>query len=85
MVAIDSMVKTGVLELTKIAVCVKSTEGYAMPCGLCRQKIREFANTKKVTVIGINLNKDNQIGKIFISDLNELLPFSFCSDILNES
>ncbi len=80
--AINSMVKSGVLKLKMIAVVVKSDVGYGMPCGLCRQKIREFAGGLNVHVIGVNLDDQDRIKEIYISTLKDLLPYSFGPDFL---
>jgi len=56
---------------------VKSAIGHGMPCGLCRQKIREFAVDQQVPVIGVNLDEDENIRDIFIATIEELLPYSF--------
>ena len=80
--AINSMVKSGSRKIKSIAVVVKSDIGYGMPCGLCRQKIREFALNDEVKVIGVNLDNNEKIREIFISKLSDLLPFSFGPDFL---
>jgi len=76
------MVKSGSRKIKSIAVVVKSDVGYGMPCGLCRQKIREFALNDEVKVIGVNLDNNEKIREIFISKLSDLLPFSFGPDFL---
>lgn len=80
--AINAMVKTGVHRLAGMAVAVKSGVGWGMPCGLCRQKIREFAGKRNVPVIGVNLDASEKIAEIYRSTLDELLPFSFGPDFL---
>lgn len=82
MSALNAMVKSGVLKLKVIAVAVKSDIGHGMPCGLCRQKIKEFSADRQVRVIGINLDAAEQIQAIFVSDLEELLPYSFGPNFL---
>ena len=80
--AINTMVKTGVLQRKGIAFVVKSDVGNAMPCGLCRQKIREFSASPNVQVIGINLDKSEKIQHIFIAPMSELFPYGFGPDFL---
>jgi len=82
MMAINSMVKSGILRLKSIAVVVKADKGSGMPCGLCRQKIKEFAADRNVHVVGVNLDESEKIRDIFLSSLEELLPFSFGPDCL---
>ncbi len=80
--AINAMVKTGVHRLKEIVVVVKSDIGHGMPCGLCRQKIREFAPDPQVPVVGVSLNEQDEIRDISVSYMDELLPFSFGSEHL---
>ena len=82
MSAINAMVKAGVQKLQRIAVVVKSDVGHGMPCGLCRQKIREFSQDLNLPIIGVSLNKDDTIRDISISSINELLPYSFGPEYL---
>ncbi|NCC49760.1 MAG: cytidine deaminase [Spartobacteria bacterium] len=84
MMAINSMVKSGILRLKAIAVVVKANMGKGMPCGLCRQKINEFAADRNVHVLGVNLNDAEEIRDIYRSSLNELLPFSFGPGALSD-
>ncbi|MCK5683914.1 cytidine deaminase [bacterium] len=83
MVAINSMVKSGVHKLKIMVVVVESKTGYGMPCGLCRQKIREFAKDLDIPVYGINVTPENKISKIYCAPLKELLPWSFDVEVLN--
>ncbi|HOW97673.1 MAG TPA: cytidine deaminase [Kiritimatiellia bacterium] len=75
--AINAMVRSGVLRLKMMAVAVQSGIGWGMPCGLCRQKIREFAAGTDVPVLGIKLDEKEEIFEIWASSLEELLPYSF--------
>lgn len=52
-------------------------EDYCPPCGVCRQVIREFADTKDFKII---LAKSEQEYKLY--SLEELLPLSFGPDNL---
>ena len=49
------------------------------PCGGCRQRIREFSEPNIPVIIG----NENGIQKVFT--LNDLLPFSFGPENLNEN
>lgn len=82
MVAINSMVKSGVLKLREIAVVVKSDIGYGLPCGLCRQKIREFSLNLQVNIMGVNIDGNDNIKDIFLLTLDEILPYSFGPEFL---
>lgn len=80
--AINSMVRSGVLRVRIMAVAVQAKAGYAMPCGLCRQKIREFSSGPEVVVLGINLDEKEAVREIYVSTLGELLPYSFGAEHL---
>lgn len=68
--AIDTMVAEGKRKIRAIAIVIDGKEP-VMPCGLCRQKINEFAegNTE---IIAANLE-----GLVNISTIKELLPEAF--------
>ena len=83
MLAVDSMALSGARLVKKIAIVHKSDNGLPLPCGLCRQKIYEFANKEDVQVIGVNLGKDEQISEIYLTSLKELYPFAFGKENLN--
>jgi cytidine deaminase len=83
MVAIDSMVKTGSLKVSTIAIALHSSGNPAMPCGLCRQKLIEFAENKNLKIIAANLNDNDEIDTIYVTTLEELIPFSFGKDQLD--
>ncbi|MEW5693679.1 MAG: cytidine deaminase [Candidatus Hydrogenedentota bacterium] len=82
MLAIDSMVKSGVTKVKEVAVVVKSDVGYGFPCGLCRQKIREFALNDDIIIYGVNLDRDKKIKDVYSALLSELLPGSFGPEFL---
>lgn len=82
MSAINTMIKSGVKKFKEIAIVEKSDIGYGMPCGLCRQKIREFALNKNIKILGINLDKNEDIKDIFVATLDEILPYSFGPEFL---
>lgn len=76
--AIDKMVSDGETKLKKLAVLVQCKEPGA-PCGICRQKINEFAD-EDAEILGAVL--DNDI--IYIFTLSELLPVAFTSERLKD-
>lgn len=78
-VAIDSMVKSGCLNLTSLLIVLIAKDAPALPCGLCRQKISEFSTDSNIKIIAVNLNNNNSISKIFVTNLDELLPYRFTS------
>lgn len=82
MMAVDTMVKSGVQRLDAIAIVLQAENGYGMPCGLCRQKIREFAPGRDVRILGVNLDENEDVRDIFLTSLHEILPYSFGSDCL---
>lgn len=80
--AIFKAVSEGHKEFVKIAIAggkigEEITE-YAYPCGVCRQVIGEFCNTKEMVVL-IAKSKDDYIEK----KLDELLPLHFGGNIWN--
>ncbi len=81
--AINGMIKSGVFKLKTIAVAVQAGNGFALPCGLCRQKIREFSEGPDAKVIAINLNKQGKIRHIHRTTIGELYPLSFTPDCLD--
>jgi len=81
MLAIDSMIKSGVKRLTRILIALEGDEKPATPCGLCRQKMVEFA-AQDLKIISVNLDSNNKINKIYEFTLSELIPFSFDSSFL---
>lgn len=80
--AINDMIKTGVFRLKTIAVAVQSSSGFALPCGLCRQKIREFSIGPEARVIAVNLRMRGDIRHISVTTIGELYPLSFTPDCL---
>jgi len=78
MVAIDSMVKSGSREIKEIAIAMQ-TQYNCVPCGLCRQKMIEFANKRNFPIICVNLNDKCEIIDIYSTSMQELLPYAFDS------
>jgi cytidine deaminase len=74
MQAINAMVVSGCLAFKAIAVVLNSSTGLSVPCGLCRQKMVEFAKNDNVRIIGYNLNNPDIVN---IWQLNELIPYQF--------
>lgn len=78
MCAIDKMVSNGERKLIKLAVVVQNKKPQA-PCGLCRQKMSEFADGD-AEILDTVLDKD--IVNIFT--LSELFPVAFTSERLKD-
>ncbi len=81
--AIDSMIAAGEKKIKEIIIVMVSDVGYGMPCGLCRQKILEFA-LKDTVIIGINLKEDGSILNINKTSISEVLPFAFGPEVLQD-
>ena len=81
--AIDSMIAAGEKKIKEIIIVMVSDVGYGMPCGLCRQKILEFA-LKDTVIIGINLKEDGSILNINKTSISEILPFAFGPEVLQD-
>ncbi len=75
--AINDMIKTGVFQLRTLACAVQSSSGYALPCGLCRQKIREFAQGPEAKIIAINLTRQGRIRHISVTTIGDIYPIPF--------
>lgn len=75
--AINDMIKTGVFQLKALACAVQSSSGYALPCGLCRQKIREFSTGPDARIIAINLTKQGRIRHISVTTIGDIYPNPF--------
>ena len=78
--AINGMIKSGVLKLKTLACAVQSSNGYALPCGLCRQKIREFSIGPEARIIAINLTRQGKIRHISLTTIGEIYPIPFTPD-----
>ncbi len=75
--AINDMIKAGVFQLKTLACAVQSSSGYALPCGLCRQKIREFATGPDAKIIAINLTRQGKIRHISVTTIGDIYPLPF--------
>ena len=80
--AINGMIKSGVFKLRTIACAVQAGNGFALPCGLCRQKIREFAEGPETKVLAINLNGRGKIRHVSATNIGDIYPLSFTPDCL---
>lgn len=84
MVAIDSMVKSGCLNFTKITIALAGIGTKpGTPCGLCRQKMAEFDKAGNSEILIANLDSLEKITNIWKTSLKELLPYSFNNEFLN--
>ncbi|MDR0993940.1 MAG: cytidine deaminase [Verrucomicrobiota bacterium] len=81
--AINGMIKSGVYKLKTLAVAVQAGNGFALPCGLCRQKIREFATGPDARIISVNVTRQGNIRQISLTTIGELYPLSFTPDCLD--
>lgn len=69
-VAIAAMICDGEKQISDVLV-IGNTKDHITPCGACRQRIREFANSNTM------IHMTNQNGEINSKSLAELLPNSF--------
>ncbi len=80
--AINDMIKTGVFQLKTLAVALQAANGFALPCGLCRQKIREFSIGADAKILAVNLNARGGIRHVSVTTIGELYPLAFTPDCL---
>lgn len=80
--AINGMVKSGVMKLVAMAVAVRADKGVTFPCGLCRQKIREFAVGEEARILGVGVDARGRIRQIRTATIGELYPQAFTSECL---
>jgi cytidine deaminase len=59
-----------------LAFSTGSAAEIPMSCGLCRQRLREFAATLDVPVYAVSL-RDGAVARIHRATLDEILPYSF--------
>lgn len=62
--------------IVAIAMEALTEDQHALPCGLCRQWLREFGDDSTV-ILGAKLNKVGVIWQVEVTTLDELLPYSF--------
>ncbi len=82
MLAVDNFILNGNGNIEVILIVLEGKNKPATPCGLCRQKLNEFAS-KDLKIICVNLNNKEKINSIYEFTLEELLPYSFDSSFLN--
>ena len=75
--AINGMVKSGTFKLKALAVAVLAVKGPAFPCGLCRQKIREFAVSEETLIIAVGVDARSRIRTIGTATIGQLYPHAF--------
>ena len=80
--AINGMIKSGTFKLKTLACAVKAENGFALPCGLCRQKIREFSESPDTKIIAINIGPRGKIRHLHVTTIGEIYPLSFTPDCL---
>ena len=80
--AINGMIKSGVFKLKTLACAVQSSNGYALPCGLCRQKIREFSAGPESKISAVTLNKSGNIRHVSVTSIGDIYPLAFTPDCL---
>lgn len=68
--AIDTMVASGEREIAAFCVCVDDTSAWP-PCGICRQKLIEFAENRSIPILACNREEIREY------TLNELVPDFF--------
>ncbi len=74
--AIANMKSHGAENILAIAVAMKNSDGFPMPCGACRQKLYEFSEGN-IPIIGVSLNGLNQIWRVDLTSIGYLLPNAF--------
>jgi cytidine deaminase len=60
-----------------LAFAVQSPAKAPAPCGICRQRIREFASTLSMPIVAVNLDEKLEILRINRYPFDLLLPNSF--------
>ncbi|HPG29998.1 MAG TPA: cytidine deaminase [bacterium] len=81
--AVNCMVFAGEVPLSMIAVALKCDQGYPTPCGLCRQKLREFSIPNAI-VLSVNIDENKKVKKVYKTTLIEMLPYSFGRENLDK-
>lgn len=81
--ALNGMIKSGVFKLQMMVCALQAQNGFALPCGLCRQKIREFSIGDDARLLGVNLDENGQIRHIVATTIGELYPYPFTPDCLD--
>ena len=60
-----------------LAFAVQSPSESPSPCGVCRQRIREFAGSLQMPIVAVSLDKDLKIERLNRYPFDFLLPNSF--------
>ena len=68
-------VSEGHKDLARVAIYSPDSEGYAMPCGICRQFMREFNYDMELIIAKAN-------GEYKVWSLKQLLPEAFTPESL---
>ena len=74
-VAVSKAISEGEKEILAVCITCSKKDGYAYPCGVCRQFLSEFNNQMEIIVA-----TSEKEFKVF--ELNELLPHCFDKDAL---
>jgi cytidine deaminase len=82
MCAINAMRMAGGKKLTALACALLAGNGYSFPCGLCRQKIREFSVDGNVPILCVSLATDTDIRAVHLATIDELFPYPFLPDCI---
>lgn len=64
------------IDMMAVALVAEREDQHALPCGLCRQELREFGNDDMV-IYGAKLNATGDVWQVEVTTLGELLPYSF--------
>lgn len=65
-----------VIEAIAVALVAENEHQHALPCGFCRQLIREFGADETV-ILGAKLTATGEVWAVEVTTLGELLPLSF--------
>jgi cytidine deaminase len=75
--AVNMMIAAGERRLKEMFICLASGAELPVPCGLCRQKMSEFADRIDIPVFGILLDEKGRPTNLHRFTLDELLPHAF--------
>lgn len=64
------------IDMVAVALVAEREDQHALPCGLCRQELREFGNDNMI-IYGAKLNAAGDVFQVEVTSLGELLPYSF--------
>jgi cytidine deaminase len=81
MSAINAMIAAGERLLKTVYIVLSSPSGLPVPCGLCRQKMFEFAGKEPVSIYCANI-RNKRISEVLVFQLDELLPYPFGKETL---